>query len=283
MVVVPARDEAATVAACVASVRAAARWATADVEVRGRRPVLRRDRGTCAGRGGPRPADAAGCVGAARAAGVAAALAETAPRRVVAVLDRLHGCRLRRPGGVVAPPRGGGRRGHRPAAGDGPAPRPHGANAAWLRRYAAGRDHVHGANLGVRASVYRRPGVSPPVPAHEDRLLVDRVRALPGVRVTSSWAYPVLTSDRTQGRTPAGVAHDLGSRLAGARDLRVTARAVTPRCGETVVALQGRGEPPGLASRPGGRRASTVLGFPAGRGGGAGRVCVTGRHHLRPR
>lgn len=161
---------------------------------------------------------AAGCVGAARAAGVAAALAETAPggwsRCWIACTDA----------DSVVPE--GWLRHHEEEAAAGidlllgtvRLPGPTVRNAAWLRRYAAGRDHVHGANLGVRASVYRAAGGFPPVPAHEDRFLVDRVRALPGVRVTSSWAYPVLTSDRTQGRTPAGVAHDLGSGLAGARD-----------------------------------------------------------------
>lgn len=219
VVVVPARDEAATVAACVASVHAAARWTTADVEV-----LVVADRCSDAtadlalAAGARVLPSAAGCVGAARAAGVAAALAGTArggwSRCWIASTDA----------DSVVPE--GWLRHHEEAAAAGidlllgtvRLPVPTARNAAWRRRYAAGRDHVHGANLGVRASVYRAAGGFPPVPAHEDRLLVDRVRALPGVRVTSSRAHPVLTSDRTQGRTPAGVAHDLGSGLAGARD-----------------------------------------------------------------
>lgn len=92
----------------------------------------------------------------------------------------------------------------------------------WQRRYAAkvrldGHDHVHGANLGVRGSTYVAAGGFPDLPAHEDRFLVGRVRALPGARVRSSVQFPVRTSDRLTGRAPAGVAHDL-------RDLQVRPR-----------------------------------------------------------
>ncbi len=219
VVVVPARDEAATVAACVTSVLIAAQRATAAVDV-----LVVADRCSDAtaelalAAGARVLPSAAGSVGAARAAGVAAGLAEEPPggwsRCWIACTDA----------DSVVPQEWLQHHAQAAAAGIDlllgtvRLPGPTARHAAWRRRYAAGRDHVHGANLGVRASVYRAAGGFPPVPAHEDRLLVDRVRTLSGVRVASSWAYPVLTSDRTQGRTPAGVAHDLGSGLAGVRD-----------------------------------------------------------------
>ncbi|MEW1960592.1 glycosyltransferase family 2 protein [Kineococcus sp. NPDC059986] len=210
VVVVPARDEAETVAACVTSVRAATRGVGAVVEV-----VVVADRCTDATAELARVAGArvvvssAGNVGAARALGVDTALAGVAPeewsRWWIASTDA---------DSVV--PLGWLRHHERAAAAGtdlllgtvrlaGSAHR----HARWRRQYAAGRDHVHGANLGVRVDAYRAAGGFPPVAAHEDRLLANGVRALAGVRVTQAHAYPVLTSDRTQGRTPAGVAHDL--------------------------------------------------------------------------
>ncbi|MEZ0166121.1 glycosyltransferase family 2 protein [Kineococcus sp. LSe6-4] len=210
VVVVPARDEAATVTACVASVRAAARCAQAPVDV-----LVVADRCTDATAALARAAGArvlttsVGAVGAARAAGVDAALAgvppERWPRWWIAGTDA---------DSVV--PHGWLRHQERAAAagtdlllGTVDLPGPATRHAAWRARYAAGRGHVHGANLGIRASVYRAAGGFPAVPAHEDRELAERVRALPGARVTHSDRFPVLTSDRTLGRAPEGVARDL--------------------------------------------------------------------------
>ncbi|MEZ0491093.1 glycosyltransferase family 2 protein [Kineococcus sp. TBRC 1896] len=210
VVVVPARDEAATVSACVASVRAAARRVAVDVEV-----LLVADRCTDSTADLARGAGARvlpvslGSVGATRAAGVAAALAEVEP---VAWAHWWIACTDA--DSVV--PRGWLAHHERTATAGtdlllgtvrltGPATR----HALWRERYAAQREHVHGANLGVRASTYRAAGGFPPVPAHEDRLLAERVRAVPGARVAHTRAYPVLTSDRTLGRAPAGVAQDL--------------------------------------------------------------------------
>jgi hypothetical protein len=87
--------------------------------------------------------------------------------------------------------------------------------SAWHAAYAGappgdrGHQHVHGANLGVRASTYLAAGGFPPEPAHEDRLLVDRVNALPDVVAIATIGAPVRTSDRLDGRVRRGVSSDL--------------------------------------------------------------------------
>ena len=79
--------------------------------------------------------------------------------------------------------------------------------AAWRLRHLVidGHPHVHGANLGIRANTYRAAGGFQDVAAHEDVLLGIAVRAT-GARVISTAAGPVLTSGRTQGRAPLGMA-----------------------------------------------------------------------------
>lgn len=79
---------------------------------------------------------------------------------------------------------------------------------AWVERYAGTDQHVHGANLGVRASTYRDVGGFSPLPAHEDVDLVDRARAA-GASTTWVTDCPVETSARTDPRAPAGVGRDL--------------------------------------------------------------------------
>jgi len=87
--------------------------------------------------------------------------------------------------------------------------------AAWHDAYAGrlhgdgGHGHVHGANLGVRASTYLAVGGFPHRSAHEDRALARRVAALPGTTSLATIGAPVLTSDRLLGRAPSGVSHDL--------------------------------------------------------------------------
>ncbi|MEE4023941.1 glycosyltransferase [Gordonia sp. PKS22-38] len=77
-------------------------------------------------------------------------------------------------------------------------------------RYVAdeGHHHVHGANLGMRADVYRRVGGFSARTGDED---VDIVRRLlsSGARVCRSPRSPVATSTRRDGRTDAGFAHYL--------------------------------------------------------------------------
>jgi glycosyltransferase involved in cell wall biosynthesis len=71
--------------------------------------------------------------------------------------------------------------------------------------------HVHGANLGIRASVYLRAGGFPFVPTHEDRRLVQRLRHLPDVIIQTSQRLIVSTSGRLEGRCEQGFAATLAS------------------------------------------------------------------------
>ncbi|MCU1508674.1 MAG: glycosyl transferase [Glaciihabitans sp.] len=78
---------------------------------------------------------------------------------------------------------------------------------AWeaLHRGERANGHVHGANLGVRASAYLAAGGFDPVQEHEDVDLVARIRA-GGFTATASSAAEVLTSGRQSGRAPGGYA-----------------------------------------------------------------------------
>ncbi|UZN03900.1 glycosyltransferase [Cellulomonas sp. S1-8] len=86
--------------------------------------------------------------------------------------------------------------------------------AAWRATHVPGRPngHVHGANLGVRASAYLRAGGFAPAPEHEDVDLVARLRGT-GARVVASDAVDVRTSGRAAGRTPGGYAGHLRAGL----------------------------------------------------------------------
>ncbi len=80
----------------------------------------------------------------------------------------------------------------------------------WRRTHLRGEPngHVHGASLGMRASVYLAAGGFDPVPEHEDVALVARARQLGAVTVPSD-AVEVVTSGRFVGRTPGGYAGHL--------------------------------------------------------------------------
>ena len=82
----------------------------------------------------------------------------------------------------------------------------------WMSQYHLqdGHPHVHGANMGVRADMYRRAGGFPPLAEHEDVALAQRIRSLGG-RVVSTAGHPVVTSARIDGRTPGGMAGYLKS------------------------------------------------------------------------
>ncbi|MBO0921891.1 glycosyltransferase [Cellulomonas sp. zg-ZUI222] len=86
--------------------------------------------------------------------------------------------------------------------------------AAWRAAHVPGRPngHVHGANLGVRGSAYLRAGGFAPAPEHEDVDLVARLRAT-GARVVASDVVDVRTSGRAVGRTPGGYAGHLRGTL----------------------------------------------------------------------
>jgi glycosyltransferase involved in cell wall biosynthesis len=80
--------------------------------------------------------------------------------------------------------------------------------AAWRATRVPGRPngHVHGANLGVRADAYLRAGGFAPLVEHEDVELVARLRADARVVVVASDVTDVVTSGRIAGRTPGGYA-----------------------------------------------------------------------------
>jgi hypothetical protein len=87
--------------------------------------------------------------------------------------------------------------------------------ALWLRTHVEGmpNGHVHGANLGLRASAYLAAGGFAAIGEHEDVDLVARCRSLGAVAVASDEAE-VLTSGRVVGRTPGGYAGHLRGQAA---------------------------------------------------------------------
>ena len=86
---------------------------------------------------------------------------------------------------------------------------------AWTRTHVPGEanGHVHGANLGFRASRYLEAGGYPRLPEHEDVQLVAALRSLPGIIEEATDACCVLTSGRAVGRTPGGYARYLSDDL----------------------------------------------------------------------
>lgn len=84
------------------------------------------------------------------------------------------------------------------------------ARYGLARATATGRHpHVHGANLGIRASAYLRVGGFPPLAVHEDRHLVESLARTEGLRIVRSPALHVLTSARMEGRCAEGFAQHL--------------------------------------------------------------------------
>ncbi len=83
---------------------------------------------------------------------------------------------------------------------------------AWTATHPAGRPngHVHGANLGVRASAYLAVDGFRPGAVGEDADLVARV-ASRGYTVVPSGAVDVMTSSRVTARAPGGYASWLHS------------------------------------------------------------------------
>ena len=86
-----------------------------------------------------------------------------------------------------------------------------GTHSLFRRRYDGGaglHSHVHGANLGFRASAYLKAGGFPAVPTAEDHALVTALTA-GGSRVLRTRALPVVTSARREARAPHGFSHYL--------------------------------------------------------------------------
>ena len=80
----------------------------------------------------------------------------------------------------------------------------------WHRTHDGGQalGNIHGANLGVSAAAYRRAGGYLPLPEHEDTDLVRRLRESGAVVVATERGI-VETSGRHVGRTPGGYARYL--------------------------------------------------------------------------
>lgn len=85
---------------------------------------------------------------------------------------------------------------------------------AWVRTHPPGppNGHVHGANLGTRASTLVQSGGFADVVEHEDVEVVASARAA-GARVVASGDACVVTSGRLVGRTPGGYASYLRDQL----------------------------------------------------------------------
>ncbi|MEU6847743.1 glycosyltransferase [Streptomyces sp. NPDC046716] len=83
--------------------------------------------------------------------------------------------------------------------------RPPAGSAPWRH------PHVHGANLGVAAAAYQHIGGFAELPTGEDHDLVTRLLAS-GHRIVRTDGHPVRTAARTSGRAPGGLA-DLLARL----------------------------------------------------------------------
>lgn len=212
-VVVPAHDEQARIAACLMSLDAAiavVRKAHPALTVR-LTLVLDRCRDDTAGAVARSPTQAdvvtidVGCVGTARAAGVARAAqlaSGTAPDRVwIANTDA--DCEV--------PPTWLLDHVHRSAGADlvtGAVRLKNDESDAvlieeWRRRHQSRAWHLHGANLGVRLSTYLEVGGFPSLSEREDVALVRAITESGAARTGGTW---VNTSARRRGRTPGGFA-----------------------------------------------------------------------------
>jgi GT2 family glycosyltransferase len=113
------------------------------------------------------------------------------------------------------------------------------APAAFAARYESGdrpHPHVHGANIGIRASAYRAAGGFRPLRTAEDHALLAAV-AEAGCSVLRAGDVTVETSGRRHARAPHGFSHLL--------------RTLTP---EGPVRGEGLARPP-----PAGRRSASAL------------------------
>jgi glycosyltransferase involved in cell wall biosynthesis len=216
-VIVPAHDEQDLLPGCLAAVRRAVRaLCGVPVHLVVVADACRDQTARAARRGGASVLTvSARSVGAARAAGVREVLRRTAhldPADVwLATTDAdtlVPPCWLRQQAryagqgwdAVAGTVRVADWSGYRPAV-----------RALFRRRYGGGagrHSHVHGANLGVRASAYLAAGGFPAVPTAEDHALVAGLTAA-GARVLWTRALPVVTSARREARAPHGFSRHL--------------------------------------------------------------------------
>lgn len=95
------------------------------------------------------------------------------------------------------------------------------AFGAHYRAAPGSHAHVHGANLGVRASALARAGGMPAVALAEDHALVDRLVAS-GAAILRTTSIRVQTSARREARAPGGFS-DLLRTLGGASPVELSA------------------------------------------------------------
>ena len=111
-----------------------------------------------------------------------------------------------------------------------------GLMARWWRRHrlAEGHPHVHGANLGVRASAYLEVGGFLPVTVGEDVALVDRLRRA---------GHPGVSTDRTRVRT-SGRLHPRAAQGFGSYLAELGGEASAVAAAERGPVVQNTGLPP---------------------------------------
>jgi glycosyltransferase involved in cell wall biosynthesis len=78
----------------------------------------------------------------------------------------------------------------------------------WHSRHvpAEGHPHVHGANFGIRADVYRALGGWTTLSTGEDRQLADDAARVAGAQIVRTARHAVRTSARLHARAPSGFA-----------------------------------------------------------------------------
>jgi hypothetical protein len=78
--------------------------------------------------------------------------------------------------------------------------------AEWLGRHhlREGHPHVHGANFGIRGDAYLALGGWPPLVTGEDTELARRAARTGHLRISRTASIPVITSVRRDGRAPRG-------------------------------------------------------------------------------
>ena len=217
-VVIPARDEAARIGACLASVAAAARLVPVPVAVLVVADSCTDSTAALAARHGAEVLEVAvGNAGAARAAGCDRALAGGTDGLWLAHTDADSTV----PAGWLAAQLAGAQAGADVLAGeivvdnwrDWPAELGGRYRRVYRHERRQGVRHVHGANLGLSAWAYRTVGGFPPVPVGEDRALVTAAEAA-GLTVWYPAGAPVTTSGRRVARVSGGGFHDYLRRLA---------------------------------------------------------------------
>lgn len=207
-VIVPANNEAATVASCVASIKAAAGRLPASLSCA---VLVVADACTdttarCAAEAGAQIRTVGwGNVGRSRAAGAQAALQRFDPDKLwLACTDADSVV----PRDWLTSQLHAAMRGWDAFAGTvrlGTGPR-HMFDEHYRPRQ--GHHHGHGANLGVRAAAYLHVGGFPPLATGEDVTLLARLRSH-RYRVLATAETPVHTSARLYGRAPHGFAQNL--------------------------------------------------------------------------